>query len=184
MAVNNSADFGTGLQLMRQRKRLAEYNFVVAPGHRQTPLPQMQQIQLRFAIIRQRDQQTADRIAEAGNIDIDLGLDPCFQQIDTGNFSDPPGQPFRGAFKIGKHISQSVIAVIILLSGVHRFEGGYRHDIGRHPAGNHQGNRQGLTPHAGQIAQQFALQRAHQLSSCGAFLWVFWKTSLMWPSLR
>ena len=98
---------------------------------------------------RNRHQAPGGRFLQAGHIHGHFEDHPGFHLSHARDGSDTAGQGFRGPFDLGEDLGKPVIPIIIGLGNHQRLVGAAHGDIGGHPAGHHQHDRDDLT---GQVA--------------------------------
>ena len=152
--------------------------FQGAPGPQRDPVEA-----LRLPHV-QTDEAAHDGVRHIGNIHRHDLRDRCFHMRCAGNGFELALQRQRCPLERGKHVSKARLGVVQVTRPGQGVVGREAGDKSRHPAGHHQCDGDGLTPHQAQIAQQFAVEGLHQDSSLGLSLWALVSTRWMRPPPR
>src|SRR5690606_39144302 len=101
---------------------------------------------------------------------VHAGGDAGFDAIDAGDAAERGGEVFGRAAHGGEALGELIGLVIglerVLESVGYAAEG----HVGGDPGDDHEADRDHLSAHSAEVAQEFAVNRAHhQLSSCGDF---------------
>jgi hypothetical protein len=173
------------MQAMRRGEGLVDRHLVGPLGLRQAALPQMQKIEALW-------RKVGHRYHSPGR-----GLLHSFQveQRELGNAHIHSGHARNGpnllldrlgrAPDVAEHIGEAVTLVIGAACLVERAIGAAGQHEGCGACRHHQGNCQGLRPHAPQVSNELAVEHAHgchQLISDGALRLSFTSVAVMRPS--
>ncbi len=165
---------------------VAQHYFVVAPGLDEPALLEIERVQVLVTVLGDRDDAPGDRLVEALDVEVDRRDHARGDALDAGDAGDARAQALRRTLEAREHVGEAVVAVVGSAGGVQAIERGDEHDVGRHAAKDHQGDRRRLTPHLPDLAQQLAVERTHRYQdiSAGVFLRVLRSCACTLPLLR
>ena len=112
-----------------------------------------------------RDQPPYGRLVQVRHVERDVKRHPRVEGRDAGNFGDPRRQRIGGPLEMGKDVRKAVTLVVSVLGQRQRIERTQRHHEQRHAGGHDQANGQHLPFHTPNVAQEFAVQRAHRATT-------------------
>ena len=100
-------------------------------------------------------------------INDDVAHDARLDRGDAGNFVEARHDGQRGTLERDENLREARIRIEAIAPGLQRIVCRNRGDEYRDTRRHHQRNREHLSPHGGNITQEFAIEQAHQRTSSG-----------------
>ena len=171
--VEQQREVVAGMELVGFRKRFAHEHLAAAARREPASRAQEEAVQLRRAEIRQRTHLAAGRFVEARQIERDLHRDAGLRRSHAGHFRQLRREGVRGALQMRKHFGEAMRLVIFLPRAFQRKDQAARHDQHRQAAGHDERDRDHLTLHPVQVAQQLAIKvrEHHQFKLLAGARW-------------
>ncbi len=150
------------------------------PLHIVSPAAHVHAIQTRLAFVRQREDQSARRLLEPGHIEDHAGGDARLHGTDAIDLPEALCDRLRRALEQREDVGEAIGLVVRALRREQRLVRAAHGDVRGHRGGDDERDRECLSAHVPQIAQELPVQHHHD-SSSGEILCAFDRTSTIVP---